>query len=206
MYTTQKVVKVNADASAEVIQTIDSVNTLLNGQPFSNPQTSTLVGVPVRVSIAATGKVLDAQPITDTVAASVKQSVGFMRKQLMTQASFPATAVKLNQTWHDSSTYSQPSQMGTITSTIIFSTKLTGSDKIEDTDVKVLERTMEMSGQISEGGGTLKGSGKGNVYFSETLGKDLKSNLEMTQTMDMVTPQGPFAMNMKISTKKELLK
>jgi hypothetical protein len=206
MYTTQKVDKVNTDGSAEVIQTVDSVNTLLNGQPFSNPQTMVLVGLPVRVSVAATGKVLDARPMSDTADATVSQAVGILRQQLMTQASYPATAVKSNDLWWDSATYSQATQMGTITSTIRYSTKLIGSDTVLNTDVRVLERTMDVSGELGDGAGSLKGSGKGNIYFSDVLGKEIMSTMAIEQTMDMVTAQGPFNMSMKISTKRELLK
>ncbi len=205
-YTTQKVDKVNADGSAEIIQTIDSATTTLNGQPFSNPQTAALVGLRVRISVATTGKVLDARPLSDTVDAATKQSVGILRQQLMTQASYPVGPVRMNEPWRDSSAFSQPTQMGTITSTIKYTTKLTGSDKVLSTDVKVLERTMDMVGELGEGTGSLKGSGKGNIYFSETLGKEIMSTMAMTQSMDMVTPQGPFSMSMKISTQRELLK
>ena len=206
MYTTQKVDKVNADGSAELIQTIDSVNTLFNGQPFSNPQTSSLVGLPIRVSMATTGKVLDARPMSDTADATVIQAVDILRKQLMTQPSYPATAIKMDETWADSATFSQATQMGTITTNIRYSTKLTGSDRKLDTDVKVLERTIDVSGDLSGGAGSLKGNGKGNIYFSDFLGKEIMSTMAIEQTMDMVTPQGPFSMKMKISTKRELLK
>jgi hypothetical protein len=206
MYTTQKVDKVNTDGSADVIQTVDSVNTLLNGQPFSNPQTMVLVGLPVRVTVAANGKVLDARPVSDTADATVVQAVDILRKQLMTQACYPETAVAVNNLWWDSATYSQSTQMGTITSTIRYSTKLAGSDRVLDTDVRVLERTMDVSGELGNGTGTLKGNGKGNVYFSDTLGKEIMSTMAIEQTMDMVTPQGPFNMSMKISTRRELLK
>jgi hypothetical protein len=206
MYTTQKVDKVNADGSALLIQTIDSVNTLFNGQPFSNPRTSSLVGLPIRVTMATTGKVLDAQPMSDTADATVVQAVDILRKQLMTQAGYPVTAIKMDETWQDSASLSQATQMGTITTTIRYSTKLTGSDRMLDTDVKVLERTVDLSGELGGGAGTIKGNGKGNIYFSDALGREILSTMTIDQTMDMVTPQGPFSMNMKISTKRELLK
>jgi hypothetical protein len=205
-YTTQRVDKVNADGSAELIQTIDSANTTLNGQPFNNPQTAALIGLHVRINVAPTGKVLDARPMSDTVDTAVKQAVEILRQQLMTQASYPVGAVRMSESWRDSASFSQPTQMGTITSNIKYSTKLTGSDRILENDVKVLERTMDMTGELGEGAGSLKGSGKGNIYFSVALGKEIMSTMAMTQSMDMVTPQGPFSMNMKITTRRELLK
>jgi len=206
IYTTQKVVEVNPDGSAEVIQTIDSVHTLFNGQPYSNPQTAILVGLPVRVTVTATGKILDAQSTGDTSDATAKDAVDVLRRQLMTQPSYPSTAITMNKPWDDSATFSQATQIGTITSNIRYSTTLTGSDRIRDTEVKVLERTVDVSGTISNDAGRLKGTGNGNIYFSDVLGKEIRSTLTIQQTMDMVTPQGSLKMDMKISTTRELLK
>jgi hypothetical protein len=206
MYTTQKVETVNADGSAEIIRTIDSVNTLLNGQPFSNPQTRSLVGLPMRVTVATTGKMLDARPVRDTADATVNQAVDILRKQLLADPGYPATTIILNEPWQDSTSFSQASQMGSITTNIKYSTRLTGVDKISDIDVNVLERTVDVSGQIGDSVGTLKGNGKGNIYFSGILGKETMSTMTIDQTMNMLTPQGPFSMTMKISTKRELLK
>lgn len=206
MYTTLKVDTVIADGSAEIIQTIDSVNTLLNGQPFSNPQTQVLVGLPVKITMTATGKVLDAQPTGDTTNAAVKTAVGILRKQLMTQPSYPATILTLNVPWIDSTTFTQETQMGPITTNIKYLTKFTGVDTISNIAVKVLERTVGVTGDIGDRAGTLKGAGRGNILFSDILGKEIKSTMTLDESMDMVTPQGPFSMAMKISTKRELLK
>lgn len=206
MYTTQIVDKVHPDGSAEVIQTIDSVNTLLNGQPFSNPQTSALVGLPVRITMAATGKMLDVQPASDTADAAMQKAVEILRQQLMNQPSYPAGTLTMNVPWLDSASFSQTTQMGLITSNIKYTTKFTGVDTIAGTNVKLLERTVDINGDIGDNAGALKGTGKGNIYFSDILGKEFMSTMTLDESIDMVTPQGPFSMAMKISTKRELLK
>jgi len=206
MYSTQRVEKVNNDGSAEVVQTIDSVNTLLNDQPFNNPQTTALVGLPVRITVAATGKMLDIRPISDSASESEKAAVEILRKQLATQPSYPATALALNVPWEDSVTFSQATQMGSITSNIRYSTKLVGEDTVASNDVKVLERSVTIAGEIGDGAGTLKGSGRGNIYFSDVLGKEIMSTMLLDESIAMDTPQGPFSMAMKVSTKKELLR
>ena len=205
-YSTQKVEKVNADGSAVVIQTIDSVNTIVNDQPFSNPQTTALIGLPVRITVAATGKMLEIQPADDSADTSAKEAVEILRKQLSTQPSYPTATLTKNVPWEDSATFSQTTQLGLITSHIKYFTELVGVDTISNTDVKVLQRTVSIAGEIGDGAGTLKGSGKGNIYFSDVLGKEIVSTMNMEESIDVVTPQGPFSMAMKISTKRELLR
>lgn len=198
MYSTQKVKKVNTDGTAQLVRTLDSANTLLNGQPFDNPQTRTLVGIPIIVTVARTGN--------DFVDATVKQAIATFRQQVMTQPSFPKTAIAMNRPWHDSASYSQESPTGNISTEIRFSTKLTGVDKISGLNAKVLERTLELSGTIGNGTGTFKGTGKGNVYFSDILAKEILSTITIDQSMEMVTPQGPMSTTMQVTSKKELLR
>jgi len=112
----------------------------------------------------------------------------------------------MNAPWQDSVSFSQPTQMGAINTTIRYSTSLTGSDTVSDTDVKVLERTIDLSGELGQGAGTLKGNGKGNIYFSDVIGKEIMSTMTIEQTLDVTTAQGPVSMSMKISTRRELLK
>ncbi|HEY6951205.1 MAG TPA: hypothetical protein VI758_02290, partial [Bacteroidota bacterium] len=115
MYTTQKTVKLNTDGSAELIHTIDSVNTTVNGQVYDNPQTKGLIGLPMRITVAATGKVLDVQPVNDSVDAATKQAVDVLRKQLMAQTGYPPRTVRINESWDDSINVSQETQMGALT-------------------------------------------------------------------------------------------
>lgn len=206
MFTSQTVQSVHPDGSAEIIQTIDSISTLLNGQQLSNPQTALLVHLPVRITVATTGKIRNVRPASDSADAAIKAAVEILRNQLMNQPSYPEKSVTPYVPWVDSATFSQASQMGLVQSNIKYTTMLQGVDTVAGTIVKVLERSVDVSGDIGDNAGTLKGTGTGNVYFSAELGKEIMSTMTLNQSIDMVTPQGPMSVAMKISTKRELLK
>ncbi|HEY6953134.1 MAG TPA: hypothetical protein VI758_12070, partial [Bacteroidota bacterium] len=87
-----------------------------------------------------------------------------------------------------------------------YTTRVAGSDTVLNTVVRVMDRAVRITGAIEGGNGSLKGGGNGRTYFSTVLGKEIRSTMNMDQTMDMNTPQGPFSMKMKVSTSRELMK
>ena len=205
-FSTQKTDKVNSDGGAEIVRTIDSTSSTMNGKQFENPRTQGATGFPLRVKVSSTGKVLEVQAVKDSLDETSKAILEAFRSQLMSQPSFPATPVTINASWHDSTTLIQQTQMGTLTTEIKYSTALVGSDTIAGVKVRVLKMNMSLSGAIEGGAGTISGTGGGNVYFSDESGKEMKSTLDVDQTMNMNSPRGSMTMTMKTTTTRELMK
>ena len=203
---TQRIDKVNPDGSAELIRTIDSTNSTMNGQPFENPRASSAIGFPLRVKLSPTGKVFAVLSLKDSLDEAATMIFEAFRSQLMSQPGLPAKPVRMNESWQDSSRMTQQTQIGSLTTEIKYVTILKGTDTISAAPVLVLNMKMSLSGSISGGAGTINGTGDGVTYFSRDLGKEIRSVLNIDQTMDMNSPQGSMTMNMKTTTTKELLR
>ena len=206
MYVTQKVDKVNPDGSAELLRTIDSVVTMMNDQPMPSQQVKPLIGIPLRVTIQKNGKVLDVKPVNAATDEALNKMIDAMQKQLMVQPGFPSRALKMKETWKDSSKISQETPMGTMVTDMKTTTTLIGFDKILGYDVAVLKVSVEVAGELGVGMGYINGTGRGNSFFSDVAGKEIRSFVDMEQNMDLSTPQGSTTVNMKISQKKEIIK
>ncbi|HTP13222.1 MAG TPA: hypothetical protein VMM37_06310, partial [Bacteroidota bacterium] len=89
---------------------------------------------------------------------------------------------------------------------IRYSTTLAGSDTVSGKPVWVLRTHIRLVGSIEGGAGTVDGNGDGFVYFSGVLGKEIRSSLEINQTMNVNSPQGAVSMTMKTTTTRELLR
>lgn len=205
-FSTQRIDKVNPDGSAVLIRTIDSTSSTMNGQPSENPRTKGAIGFPLRVKVSSTGKVLEVLSLRDSLDEAASAVLETFRSQLMSQPSLPTKSVRVNDSWQDSSKITQQTQMGSLTTEIKYSTTLKGSDTISAVAVLVLKLRVNLAGSISGGAGTINGTGEGDVYFSGELGKEIKSALDIDQTMDVNSPQGSMTMNMKTTTTRELLK
>jgi hypothetical protein len=205
-YTSQRVEKVNSDGSTELIRTVDSTNSTMNGMPFENPATKGALGFPLRVKVASTGKVLDVQSAKDSLDETATAVLEAFRGQLMSQPSYPQKPVNIDDGWLDSTRITQKTQMGVLTTLIKYSTTLTGSDTIAGVRVWVLKMSISLSGSIEGGAGTVDGTGEGTVYFSGDLGKEVKSILDINQSMNVNGPQGSMSMTMKTTTTRELMK
>jgi hypothetical protein len=205
-YSSQKAEKVNSDGGAELIRTIDSTSSTMNGKAFENPGTKGAIGFPLRVKVASTGKVLDVQSVKDSLDQTASAVLETFRSQLMSQPSFSPKPVRINDSWQDSSRITQQTQMGALTTLIKYSTTFTGSDTVSNLRVWVLKMTINLSGSIEGGGGTVDGTGEGSLYFSGEQGREIKSVLDINQTMNVNSPQGSMTMAMKTTTTRELIK
>lgn len=96
--------------------------------------------------------------------------------------------------------------MGAMVTDLKTTTTLMGFDKILSYDVAVLKVSVEVAGELGVGMGYIKGTGRGNLFFSDVAGKEIRSFVDMEQNMDLSTPQGSTTVNMKISQKKEIIK
>ncbi len=204
-YSSQKIQQVGSDGSAEMLRTIDSTISIMNGQPFRNPRTQGAIGFPLKVRVASTGKVMAVQSIKDSLDEAAKAVFEALRSQLMSQPSFPARPVGINDSWQDSTKITQQTQMGPLNTVIRYSTTLTGVDTVSGIKVWALKMNISLAGGIEGGSGAVQGSGSGYVYFSTDLGKEIRSTLNIDQTMDINSPQGSMTMTMKTTTTRELI-
>lgn len=204
-YISQKTESVNADGVGMILRVIDSTNSTMNGQPFENPATRGALGFPLRVRVAPTGRVLDVESLKDNLDQAARAVLEAFRSQLVSQPSFPPGSVRLKDSWQDSSEVTQQTQMGTLATSIRYSTTLTGSDSVSGRLVWVLKTHIRLIGSIEGGVGSVDGTGDGYVYFSGDLGKEIRSSLEINQTLNVNSPQGAVSMTMKTTTTRELL-
>jgi hypothetical protein len=207
MFVSQMTDKINPDGSAEIIRTIDSATTTLDEKPIPNPpQTKALIGLPMKVILTKYGKVLDVSAGKDITDELTKQIVEGSRKQLLASSGFPSKALKLKESWKDSAKVSMETQNGLMTTELKTTTSLIGFDKVLGYDVAVLKVAMEITGELGAGMGYIKGTGRGNTFFSDITGKEIRRFIDMDQTVDMNTPQGSMTLTIKASQKKELIK
>ncbi len=158
------------------------------------------------MTVAPTGKVLEVASVKDSLDQAAGAVLEAFRSQLISQPGFPSKPVHINDSWLDSSEVSQQTQMGTLSTSIRYSTTLTGSDSVSGKPVWVLKMHIHLAGSIEGGAGSVDGAGDGFVYFSGDSGKEIRSHLEINQTMNVNAPQGAMSMTMKTTTARELLK
>ena len=96
--------------------------------------------------------------------------------------------------------------MGTMVTDLKTTTTLMGLDKILGYDVAVLKVSVAVAGELWIGMGYIKGTGRGNSFFSDVAGKEIRSFVDMEQNMDRSTPQGSTTVNMKTSRKRVIIK
>jgi hypothetical protein len=97
----------------------------------------------------------------------------------MVQPGFPARPPRMTVTCKDSSKISQETQMGTMVTDLKTTTTLMGLDKILGYDVAVLKVSVAVAGELGVGMGYIKETGRGNSFFSDVAGKEIRSFVDM---------------------------
>lgn len=197
---------VSADGTAEVVRSTDSSSMTRNDQPFVSQQASASEKIAFKLTIDRTGKVIDAAPVEPPTDAMSKQLTDAMAQQFKGNPGLPTKKVKVGESWNDEVTNNQPTPSGTLTTTIKMTTTLDKLDKLNGTDVAVLKISGSLSGELGAGMGTITGTVSGVRHFAYKLGHELKSVLEMSQTMDIATPQGNMVMETKLKQERERTK
>ncbi len=205
-YTSQKTETVSPEGVGTIIRVIDSTTSTMNGRPFENPTTKGAIGFPLRVKVAPTGKILSVEAVNDNLDQAARAVLEAFRSQLISQPGFPTTPVRPGDVWQDSSQVTQQTQMGMLTTSIRYSTTLAGTDSVAQLPVWVLKMSINLSGSIEGGAGTVEGKGEGDVYFSNDLGREVKSILVINQAMKVNSPQGSMTMTMKTTTTREIMR
>lgn len=205
-YTRMTVENTTADGKGTVVTSTDSSSTLMNDKPFSNPQVAAMEKYAYRLTIDATGKVLDAVVSEEPKDDAAKKLTTARAAQFKNESGFPAKALKVGETWDNSSTVNQDMQMGKMTVTTKTTMTYTGMEKVDGVDAAVIAVAGTISGEIGAGMGVISGRVIGKRYFAVKEGYELKVTADVEQSFDIQTPQGSMVVNQKMTQLKEKMK
>jgi hypothetical protein len=197
--------KTYADSSADVIMAIEKTESRLFNEKVPSPR-ETLEGVPILLRKAASGKILEMQPLED-VSSKKRKMIDELKVQSQIGEGLPDRPLKRGEQWERSSAVSYDLGERRIELLRKVSMKFLGFDTFGGAKCAVVTMNIEISGTITTQFEEVpvKGKGIGELLFDPARGQLLKQWMQYESTATITEAKGPMELKTEVVGNMELV-